>query len=37
VITNTLDVAETLLDCDGIELIVLGGVVRPRMHSLLAT
>ncbi len=35
VITNTLDVAETLLDCEGIELIVLGGVVRPRMHSLL--
>lgn len=35
VITNTLDVAEVLIDCDGIELIVLGGVVRPRMHSLL--
>jgi len=35
VITNALDVAETLLDCDGIEIIVLGGVVRPRMHSLL--
>lgn len=35
VITNTLDVADVLIDCDGIELIVLGGVVRPRMHSLL--
>lgn len=35
VITNALDVAETLVDCDGIETIVLGGVVRPRMHSLL--
>ena len=35
VITNALDVAETLIDCDGIEIIVLGGVVRPRMHSLL--
>ena len=35
VITNTLDVAEVLIDCEGIELIVLGGVVRPRMHSLL--
>ena len=35
VITNTLDVAEVLLDCEGIEIIVLGGVVRPRMHSLL--
>jgi DeoR family transcriptional regulator, aga operon transcriptional repressor len=35
VITNALDVADALLDCPGIELIVLGGVVRPRMHSLL--
>ncbi|HEY0443958.1 MAG TPA: DeoR/GlpR family DNA-binding transcription regulator [Candidatus Limnocylindrales bacterium] len=35
VITNALDVAEVLIDAPGIELIVLGGVVRPRMHSLL--
>jgi DeoR family fructose operon transcriptional repressor len=35
VITNALDVATTLVDQDGIELIVLGGVVRPRMHSML--
>jgi DeoR/GlpR family transcriptional regulator of sugar metabolism len=35
VITNALDVANALLDQDGIELIVLGGVVRPRMHSML--
>jgi DeoR/GlpR family transcriptional regulator of sugar metabolism len=35
VITNALDVANALLDRDGIELIVLGGVVRPRMHSML--
>jgi DeoR/GlpR family transcriptional regulator of sugar metabolism len=35
VITNALDVATTLWDRDGIELIVLGGVVRPRMHSML--
>lgn len=35
VITNALDVAQTLLDQEGIELIVLGGTVRPRMHSLL--
>ena len=35
VITNALDVANVLLDRDGIELIVLGGVVRPRMHSML--
>lgn len=35
VITNALDVAEALLDRDGVELIVLGGTVRPRMHSLL--
>ncbi|OGO59321.1 MAG: hypothetical protein A2V85_09045 [Chloroflexi bacterium RBG_16_72_14] len=34
-ITNALDVANVLLDRDGIELIVLGGVVRPRMHSML--
>jgi DeoR/GlpR family transcriptional regulator of sugar metabolism len=35
VITNAMDVATTLWDRDGIELIVLGGVVRPRMHSML--
>jgi DeoR/GlpR family transcriptional regulator of sugar metabolism len=35
VITNALDVANALLDRDGIELIILGGVVRPRMHSML--
>jgi DeoR family transcriptional regulator of aga operon len=35
VITNAFDVAEVLMDAPGIELIVLGGVVRPRMHSLL--
>jgi DeoR/GlpR family transcriptional regulator of sugar metabolism len=35
VITNALDVANLLLDRQGIELIVLGGVVRPRMHSML--
>jgi DeoR/GlpR family transcriptional regulator of sugar metabolism len=35
VITNALDVADALIDCAGIELIVLGGVVRPRMHSML--
>lgn len=35
VITNALDVASVLLDRDGIELIVLGGVVRPEMHSML--
>jgi len=35
VITNALDVASILLDRDGIELVILGGVVRPRMHSML--
>ena len=35
VITNALDVAELLLDRSGIELVVLGGVVRPGMHSML--
>ena len=35
VITNALDVADALIDRPGIELIVLGGVVRPLMHSLL--
>lgn len=35
VITNALDVANVLLDREGIELIVLGGVVRRRMHSML--
>jgi len=35
VITNALDVAQALLDQEGIELIVLGGAVRPQIHSLL--
>jgi DeoR family transcriptional regulator of aga operon len=35
VITNSLDVAQVLLDREGIQLAVLGGVARPRMHSLL--
>ena len=35
VITNALDVVGVLLDRPSIELIVLGGVVRPGMHSLL--
>jgi DeoR/GlpR family transcriptional regulator of sugar metabolism len=35
VITNALDVANALVDRDHIELIILGGVVRPRMHSML--
>lgn len=35
VITNALDVVSLLLDRDGIELVVLGGVVRPQMHSML--
>jgi DeoR/GlpR family transcriptional regulator of sugar metabolism len=35
VITNALDIANVLLDRDGIELVVLGGVVRPHMHSML--
>lgn len=35
VITNAMDVATALLDRPGIELIVLGGVVRPVMHSML--
>jgi DeoR/GlpR family transcriptional regulator of sugar metabolism len=35
VITNALDVATLLLDRDGIELVVLGGVVRSAMHSTL--
>jgi DeoR/GlpR family transcriptional regulator of sugar metabolism len=35
VVTNALDVAGVLLDRPGIELIVLGGVVRPGMHSML--
>ncbi len=35
VITNALDVANVLMDREGIELIVLGGVVRPGMHSML--
>jgi DeoR/GlpR family transcriptional regulator of sugar metabolism len=35
VITNALDVATLLVDRPAIELIVLGGVVRPGMHSML--
>jgi DeoR family transcriptional regulator, aga operon transcriptional repressor len=35
VITNSIDVVRVLLDLDGIQLVVLGGVVRPGMHSLL--
>jgi DeoR/GlpR family transcriptional regulator of sugar metabolism len=35
VITNALDVANELVDRGGIELILLGGAVRPRMHSML--
>ena len=35
VITNALDVATILLDRPGIELVVLGGVVRAGMHSTL--
>jgi DeoR/GlpR family transcriptional regulator of sugar metabolism len=34
VITNALDVATVLLDADEVELIVLGGVVLPQMHSM---
>ena len=35
VITNALDVAAVLIDRPGIELVVLGGVVRSGMHSTL--
>lgn len=35
VVTNALDIVQVLLDRDGIDLVVLGGAVRPRMHSLL--
>jgi DeoR/GlpR family transcriptional regulator of sugar metabolism len=35
VITTALDVCQVLLDQEGIELIVLGGVMRPSIHSLL--
>lgn len=35
VITNALDVATILVDRPGIELVVLGGVVRSGMHSTL--
>ena len=35
VITNALDVANVLVDRGGVELILLGGSVRPRMHSML--
>lgn len=35
VITNGLDVAQVLIDRPGINLIVLGGIARPGIHSLL--
>jgi DeoR/GlpR family transcriptional regulator of sugar metabolism len=35
VITNALDVVGVLIDRPGIDLVVLGGVVRPGMHSML--
>jgi DeoR/GlpR family transcriptional regulator of sugar metabolism len=35
VITNALDVANVLVDRAGIDLILLGGEIRPRMHSML--
>jgi len=35
VITNALDVANVLVDRAGVELILLGGAIRPRMHSML--
>jgi DeoR family transcriptional regulator of aga operon len=35
VVTNALDIARALQDRDGIEVIVLGGSLRPGMHSLL--
>lgn len=35
VITNALDVVQVLVDIPGIDLIVLGGSVRPHMHSML--
>lgn len=35
VVTNALDIVQVLLDREGIDLVVLGGAVRPRMHSLL--
>jgi DeoR/GlpR family transcriptional regulator of sugar metabolism len=35
VITNALDVATVLMDRPGVELVVLGGVVRAGMHSTL--
>lgn len=35
VVTNALDIVQVLLDRDGIDLVVLGGAVRPKMHSLL--
>ena len=35
VITNSLDIAGVVVDHPGIQLVVLGGVARPRMHSLL--
>ncbi len=35
VITNSLDIAHCLMDCEGIQLAVMGGVVRARSHSML--
>jgi DeoR/GlpR family transcriptional regulator of sugar metabolism len=35
VISNALDAINALVDVEGIELIVLGGAVRPHMHSML--
>ena len=35
VITNALDVANLLVDRAGIDLILRGGEIRPRMHSML--
>lgn len=35
VITNALDVAQTLVDRPGVTVIVLGGIARPGIHSLL--
>jgi DeoR/GlpR family transcriptional regulator of sugar metabolism len=35
VITNAIDVVRVLMDRPGIELVVLGGVLRPTMHSTL--
>jgi DeoR family transcriptional regulator of aga operon len=35
VITNALDIAGVLQDHRGIEIVVMGGTLRPEMHSLL--